>query len=72
MDQDATAEKKSSSAKRRFAKKNLEDKAYGQHYGALQDDDRGQQDYADQILEFDHPEVQVINLPKRFGTLAKR
>src|SRR5437763_15411277 len=29
-------------------------------------------DYADQILEFDHPEVQVSNLPKRFRTLGEK
>src|SRR5579872_6255183 len=29
-------------------------------------------DYADQILELDHPEVQVINLPKRFRTLGEK
>jgi len=29
-------------------------------------------DYADQVLEFDHPEVQVINLAKRFRTLGEK
>jgi len=29
-------------------------------------------DYAGQILELDHPEVQVINLPKRFRTLGEK
>jgi len=29
-------------------------------------------DYADQILTFDHPEVQVINLPTRFRTLGEK
>jgi hypothetical protein len=29
-------------------------------------------DYADQVLELDHPEVQVINLPKRFRTLGEK
>lgn len=29
-------------------------------------------DYADQTLELDHPEVQVINLPKRFRTLGEK
>ena len=29
-------------------------------------------DYADQILELDHPEVQVINLGKRFRTLGEK
>jgi glycosyltransferase involved in cell wall biosynthesis len=29
-------------------------------------------DYADQILELDHPEVQVINLPRRFRTLGEK
>ena len=29
-------------------------------------------DYADQILELDHPEVQVINLPKRFRTVGEK
>jgi hypothetical protein len=29
-------------------------------------------DYADQILEFDHPQVRVINLPKRFRTLGEK
>jgi len=29
-------------------------------------------DYADQILELDHPEVRVINLPKRFRTLGEK
>ena len=27
---------------------------------------------ADQILELDHPEVKVINLPKRFWTLGEK
>jgi glycosyltransferase involved in cell wall biosynthesis len=29
-------------------------------------------DYADQILTFDHPEVQVINVPRRFRTLGEK
>jgi glycosyltransferase involved in cell wall biosynthesis len=29
-------------------------------------------DYADQILSFDHPEVQVINIPRRFRTLGEK
>jgi glycosyltransferase involved in cell wall biosynthesis len=29
-------------------------------------------DYADQILAFDHPEVEVINLPKRFRTVGEK
>ncbi|HLX09363.1 MAG TPA: glycosyltransferase [Thermoanaerobaculia bacterium] len=29
-------------------------------------------DYADQVLELDHPEVQVINLAKRFRTLGEK
>ncbi len=29
-------------------------------------------DYAEQILAFDHPEVQVINLPRRFRTLGEK
>lgn len=29
-------------------------------------------DYADQTLAFDHPEVQVINLPRRFRTLGEK
>ena len=29
-------------------------------------------DYADQILAFDHPEVQVINLPRRFRTVGEK
>jgi hypothetical protein len=29
-------------------------------------------DYADQILTFDHPEVQVINLPRRFRTVGEK
>jgi hypothetical protein len=29
-------------------------------------------DYADQTLELDHPQVQVINLPKRFRTLGEK
>ncbi len=29
-------------------------------------------DYAEQILTFDHPEVQVINLPVRFRTLGEK
>jgi hypothetical protein len=29
-------------------------------------------DYADQVLELDHPEVQVINLPKRFRTVGEK
>lgn len=29
-------------------------------------------DYADQILELDHPEVQVINLPRRFRSLGEK
>jgi hypothetical protein len=29
-------------------------------------------DYADQVLGLDHPEVQVINLPRRFRTLGEK
>jgi cellulose synthase/poly-beta-1,6-N-acetylglucosamine synthase-like glycosyltransferase len=29
-------------------------------------------DYADQILELDHPQVKVINLPKRFRTVGEK
>jgi hypothetical protein len=29
-------------------------------------------DYADQILTFDHPEVQVVNLPRRFRTVGEK
>ena len=29
-------------------------------------------DYADQVLAFDHPEVQVINLPRRFRSLGEK
>jgi Glycosyl transferase family 2 len=29
-------------------------------------------DYGDQVLAFDHPEVQVINVPKRFRTLGEK
>ncbi|HEY8105973.1 MAG TPA: glycosyltransferase, partial [Gemmatimonadales bacterium] len=29
-------------------------------------------DYADQVLELDHPEVQVINLPRRFRSLGEK
>ena len=29
-------------------------------------------DYADQILDFDHPEVHVINVPRRFRTLGEK
>jgi glycosyltransferase involved in cell wall biosynthesis len=29
-------------------------------------------DYADQVLSFDHPEVHVINLPRRFRTLGEK
>lgn len=29
-------------------------------------------DYPDQVLTFDHPEVQVINLPKRFRSLGEK
>lgn len=29
-------------------------------------------DYADQVLELDHPQVQVINLPQRFRTLGEK
>lgn len=29
-------------------------------------------DYADQILELDHPEVQVINVPRRFRTVGEK
>ena len=29
-------------------------------------------DYSDQVLELDHPEVQVINLPKRFRTAGEK
>ena len=29
-------------------------------------------DYADQILAFDHPEVQVINVPRRFRSLGEK
>jgi cellulose synthase/poly-beta-1,6-N-acetylglucosamine synthase-like glycosyltransferase len=29
-------------------------------------------DYADQTLEIDHPEVQVINLPRRFRTVGEK
>ena len=29
-------------------------------------------DYVDQILTFDHPEVRVINVPKRFRTVGEK
>ena len=29
-------------------------------------------DYADQVLTFDHPEVQVVNVPRRFRTLGEK
>jgi glycosyltransferase involved in cell wall biosynthesis len=29
-------------------------------------------DYEDQILEFDHPEVRVINVPRRFRTVGEK
>src|SRR6185312_7282266 len=29
-------------------------------------------DYADQILAFDHPEVQVVNFPRRFRSLGEK
>lgn len=29
-------------------------------------------DYADQVLTFDHPEVRVVNLPRRFRTLGEK
>ncbi len=29
-------------------------------------------DYADQILTFDHPEVQVVNVPRRFRTVGEK
>lgn len=29
-------------------------------------------DYADQVLAFDHPEVQVVNIPRRFPSLGEK